>query len=127
MPAWCALIDRAAFAVFDLQIGKLFKAAANLGTGAKPNQVRLKLPVQQFEQDGSANCIDQKRTIFGGSPLSSHPVARAGDLQADDAATKGLHQNLRVSRVVTEIGNDQRIVMVLSIDRRQRIGTFRSE
>lgn len=127
MLAWCALIDRAAFAVFDLQIGKLLKSAANLGTGAKPNQVRLELPVQLFEQDGSANCIDPKRTVSGGSPFGAQPVAMAADLKADDAAAKSLDQNLRVSCVVAEIGNDQRMVVVLSIDRRQRVGTFRSE
>ena len=51
----------------------------------------------------------------------------AADLKANHARTKGLQQHLGIGRIVAEIRDDQRIVIVAAIDRRQRAGTRTSK
>ena len=47
----------------------------------------------------------------------------AADLQADDAARKGLDKDLCVSPVVAEIDDDQGAVVVRLVNGCQRVGT----
>ncbi len=127
VPSRRALIDSATFAIFDLQIGKLLKSATNLNAVAKANQVGFELPVQLLEQNGPADRVDKQRAVSGRSLLWPHPVPIAADLKADDAARRPLHQDLGVGGVIAEVGNDQGILVILLIDRRQRAGALGSE
>ena len=127
MLPWRALIDGATLAIFDLQIGELLIAAAHIQAVGKAHKVGLKFTMKELEQEGSSDCIDRQRPISRVAPLASHPVSIAANLKPDHAGGKGLDENLSVSCVIAEVGNDQRVVVVVSIDGGLRIGTFRSE
>ena len=43
-----------------------------------------------------------------------------GDLHADHPRTKGLVQELAVARLVAEIGDDQRVALIMPVDRGER-------
>ena len=51
-----------------------------------------------------------------------HTVAVATDMQSDYPRPKGLEQLLAVACVVTQIGEDQTIPVIASINLRQRTG-----
>src|SRR6516225_5114125 len=84
---------------------------------------RLQIGMIKFEEIGAANGVEQHRPMFDRSPLTIHAIAIAADREANHARTKCLKQHLGVGRVVTEICNNESIVIVAVIDRGERAGT----
>ena len=62
--------------------------------------------MEQLEQKGSANSVDQHRAMFDGPPLGVHAIAIATDLKTNHARTKRLEQHLGVGSVVAQIGDN---------------------
>jgi hypothetical protein len=90
----------------------------------------LQFGVQKLEQVAPANSqvapgnsIDQHRALSDWPPLKGHAIAMATDVNAKHPRTKRFEQNLGIGRVVAEVCNDEGIMVVLAINRRQRIGT----
>ena len=74
----------------------------------------------EFEEIGAANGVNEHHPIFDRPALKLHAIAMAGDLQPDDAPAKRLVQHLGIGRVIAQVGDDQRIVVMATINVRQR-------
>ena len=53
-------------------------------------------------------------------PLVLHAITRAADVQPDHTPTKGLVQHFGIARIIAEVGDNQRIVVMSAINCRER-------
>ena len=120
MLPWRAGVDDPALTHFGLQRHELLIGASACRSIDNSDLIGLQFGMKQFDQIGAADGVDQHRAMFDRPPLSVHAVAMATDLQANHARAKRLEQHLGVGRVVAQVRDDQRIVVVTAIDRRQR-------
>ena len=116
MPLWTR-VDRSSVTLLDFKISQLFKRASHHRTIDEADQNGLQFGMEKFEQITSADGIDQHRTAFDRPPFGIHAIAVAGDVQADHAHPERLEQHLGVSRIIAQIGNDQRIGIVAAVAR----------
>ncbi len=95
-----AFIDCTALTLLDLECRKLFESPNTFGTVSKTDPMVSQLGEQEFEQEGPANVIDRDNAMSDLARLARRAIARATDLQANDARTEGVEQRFTVAGVV---------------------------
>src|SRR5664279_973068 len=79
-----------------------------------------------LNQSGATAGIDQYDPTRHLPALKVHSVAMPRNMIANDPVPEHLPQLLGIARIITQISNDQSIVIITAIYRRQRIGALRS-
>jgi hypothetical protein len=115
-----AFVDDAGVAKLGLEVHKLLVGFLAHRTIDEANDVRLQLGMEVLEQLAAADGIDEHYTGAHGAPFDIEAVAAAADLEPDHPCAKRLDQHLGISRVVAQIGDDEGIVVVAPVDRRER-------
>src|SRR6516165_6270783 len=80
--------------------------------------------MQRLQQMRPANVVlEYAAAATDWLPRALHTVAVGTNMQPNHPRTKKLHQVLSITRVVAQIGDDQRIAVVAGINLRQLAGT----
>jgi hypothetical protein len=87
------------------------------------NSFVLHFTQQKIEQISAANSIEQDCAVFHLSPLSSHAVTVVRDAKTNQATAKSLEQRLGIGCIITQIGNDESLVIIAAVNHRERIST----
>jgi hypothetical protein len=94
VPARRALVDSAAFTIFELKIGQLLIGTDDFRAFAKSHPIGLKFAVKRLDQEGPAHVIDREGTVWDGPNLRLGP--------SDHTRAKDLDQVVRVGGIISE-------------------------
>ena len=114
-----AIVNNSTFSQLNLKHHKLLVRAKRAGPMKKTNLVVSQVRVQKIEQISSANRVDQHRVTFHSPTLSRHAIPVTGNLNPDHAPPNRSNRDLGVSRIITEISDDESPAVILSINGRK--------
>jgi hypothetical protein len=109
------LIDGPALAHLRLKRLQLRPSAPRLRSIRKADSARLQTAVQSLQQVRPANGVNGETAAANRPPLERHAVTAGTDMHANHPRPKGLEQLLAITRVIAQIGDDQRIAVVARV------------